>query len=60
MPIGTLHSNIDYHLALAHYLKGDYARALPIYRHELDNARNDDRRVSIAHWNYMALRRTLY
>ncbi|MDO8501961.1 MAG: tetratricopeptide repeat protein [Gemmatimonadaceae bacterium] len=57
MPIGTLHSNIDYHLALAHYLKGDYARALPIYRHELDNARNDDRRVSIAHWNYMALRR---
>ena len=57
MPIGTLHSNIDYHLALAHYLKGDYARALPIYKRELDNARNDDRRVSIAHWNYMALRR---
>ena len=56
-PIGTLHSNIDYHLALAYYLKGDFARALPIYERELENARNDDRRVSIAHWYYMALRR---
>lgn len=25
-PIGTLHSNIRYHLALAYYLKGDYER----------------------------------
>jgi tetratricopeptide (TPR) repeat protein len=56
-PIGTLHSNIDYHLALALYLKGDFERALPIYKRELDSARNDDRRVSIAHWYYMALRR---
>ena len=57
MPIGTLHSNIDYHLALAHYLKGDFARALPVYKKEYDGARNDDRKVSIAHWYYMALRR---
>jgi len=56
-PIGTLHSNIDYHLALAWYLKGDYERALPIYRRELARARNDDRRVSIGHWLYMSLRR---
>ena len=56
-PIGTLHSNIDYHLALAHYLKGDFERALPIYERELRKATNDDRRVSIAHWYYMALRR---
>jgi len=57
IPIGTLQSNIDYHLALAHYLKGNFERAIPIYRRELANARNDDRRVSIAHWYYMALRR---
>ena len=57
VPIGTLQSNIDYHLALAHYLKGDFARALPIYQRELANARNDDRRVSIAYWYYLALRR---
>ncbi|HVF39339.1 MAG TPA: hypothetical protein VM939_05515, partial [Gemmatimonadaceae bacterium] len=57
IPIGTLHSNIDYHLALAYYLKGDYERALPIYRRELSSAGNDDRRVSIAYWLYMTLRR---
>lgn len=56
-PIGTLHSNIDYHLALARYLKGDFAAALPVYKRELEEARNDDRRVSIAHWYYMTLRR---
>jgi tetratricopeptide (TPR) repeat protein len=57
MPIGTLHSNIAYHLGLAYYLKGDFARAVPVYRRELDEARNDDRRVSTAHWLYMSLRR---
>jgi tetratricopeptide (TPR) repeat protein len=56
-PIGTLHSNIDYHLALAYYLKGDFAKALPIYARELAEAKNDDRRVSIGHWYYMSLRR---
>jgi len=57
MPIGTLQSNIAYHLALAYYLKGDFARALPVYRRELAEARNDDRLVSTAHWLYMSLRR---
>jgi len=57
IPIGTLHSNIAYHLSLAYYLKGDFARAIPVYRKELADARNDDRRVSTTHWLYMALRR---
>ena len=56
-PIGTLHSNIAYHLALAYYLKGDYAKAVPIYERELKAASNDDRRVSTGHWLYMSLRR---
>jgi tetratricopeptide (TPR) repeat protein len=56
-PIGTLHSNIAYHLALAYYLKGDFARAVPVYRREIADARNDDRLVSTAHWLYMSLRR---
>ena len=56
-PIGTLQSNIMYHLGLAYYLKGDFARAASIYRIEMDSADNDDRRVSTAHWLYMALRR---
>ena len=57
MPIGTLHSNIAYHLGLAYYLRRDFARAIAVYRRELDEARNDDRRVSTAHWLYMSLRR---
>lgn len=56
-PIGTLHSNIDYHLALAYYLKGDFAKALPIYRRDIAGAKNDDRLVSTTHWLYMSLRR---
>ena len=56
-PIGTLHSNINYHLALAYYLKGEYDKALPVYRRELETSSNDDRRVSIAHWLYMSLKR---
>lgn len=56
-PIGTLHSNIYYHLGLAHYLKGDFDRAVPVFEREMRDAKNDDRRVSTAHWLYMALRR---
>jgi len=56
-PIGTLQSNIAYHLGLAYYLKGDFARAVPVYRQEIADARNDDRLVSTAHWLYMSLRR---
>jgi len=56
-PIGTLHSNIAYHLALAYYLQGDFARAIPVYRQEIADARNDDRVVSTTHWLYMSLRR---
>lgn len=57
-PIGTLQSNIAYHLALAYYLEGDFARAVPVYRREIAEARNDDRIVSTAHWLYMSLRRS--
>jgi tetratricopeptide (TPR) repeat protein len=56
-PIGTLRSNIAYHLGLAYYLKGDFARAASLFQNEVDAARNDDRRVSALHWLYMSLRR---
>lgn len=57
MPIGTLQSNIAYHLALAYYLKGDFAKAVPVWQKELSAAKNDDRKVSTGHWLYMSLRR---
>ena len=56
-PIGTLHSNIGYHLALAYYLQGKFDKAAEIARREVEAANNDDRRVSMGHWLYMALRR---
>jgi len=57
IPIGTLQSNIAYHLALAYYLKGDFAKALPVWQKEMTAAKNDDRKVSTGHWLYMSLRR---
>ena len=56
-PIGTLQSNIGYHLALAYYLKGDFESAVRVARAEVAAASNDDRRVSMAHWLYLSLRR---
>jgi tetratricopeptide (TPR) repeat protein len=56
-PIGTLHSNIGYHLALAYYLQGKYDLAAKAAQREVTAATNDDRRVSMGHWLYMSLRR---
>ncbi len=56
-PIGTLHSNIAYHLGLAYYLKGDFAKSAEVFGKEVAAAQNDDRRVSAGHWQYMSLRR---
>ncbi len=55
----TLHYAIYYHLGLAHYLEGDFARALPVYRECLAVARvnNDDQMAGVSHWLYMTLRR---
>lgn len=57
IPIGTTQSNIWYHLALAHYLKGDFQRALPAWTEALKYGTNDDRLVSAGDWYYMTLRR---
>ncbi len=56
-PRSTLHSNIYYHLALAHYLKGDFARAADLWRHDYIIATNDDTRVATSYWLYLSLRR---
>jgi tetratricopeptide (TPR) repeat protein len=56
-PTSTLHSNIWYHLGLAHYLKGDFAEALPAYREEAAVASNPDMLVATSWWRYLTLRR---
>ena len=56
-PIGTLHSNVWYHLALARYLQGDDARALAAARSGLAVSTVPDRLVSQSYWLYLILRR---
>jgi tetratricopeptide (TPR) repeat protein len=54
----TLHYAIYYHLGLAYYLKGDFERALPVYRQCLAVAKgNDDQTAGASDWLYMTLRR---
>jgi tetratricopeptide (TPR) repeat protein len=57
----TLHYAIYYHLGLAYYLKGDFTRALPVYRQCLAVATgatgNDDVTAGASDWLYMTLRR---
>jgi tetratricopeptide (TPR) repeat protein len=56
-PRSTLHFNIWYHLGLAHYLEGDYAKALDAYNECLKVSANDDSIVATADWMWMTLMR---
>jgi 4-amino-4-deoxy-L-arabinose transferase-like glycosyltransferase/tetratricopeptide (TPR) repeat protein len=57
VPRSTSHTNIWYHLGLAHYLSGDLAAAERCYARCLGLAGNDDMDVAARHWLYMILRR---
>lgn len=57
IPTSTLQSNIWYHLGLAHYLRGDFERALTAYREAEKVSKNPDMLVATTHWLYMTLRR---
>ena len=57
VPIGTLQSNVWYHLALARYLQGDYARALAAADSGMRVSDVPDRLVSQTYWRYLILRR---
>lgn len=57
IPTSTLQSNIWYHLGLAHYLEGDFEKALNAYRECMAVSKNPDGVVSTSHWLYMTLRR---
>ncbi len=58
IPRGTNHSNIWYHLALVHYLKGDFAQAAEAWERCLEFSRgNDDMLVATSYWLYLSSRR---
>jgi tetratricopeptide (TPR) repeat protein len=56
-PLSTLHFNIWYHLALAHYLKGDFEKALSAYDECMKVSTNDDLLVATSDWLWMTLMR---
>ena len=49
--------DIWYHLGLAHYLRGDFEKALQAYENCLQTAADDDSRIAISNWLYITLRR---
>ncbi len=57
VPTSTSHSNVWYHLGLAHFLKGDFERAAEAYRECLAFSTNPDMLSATSHWLYMTLRR---
>jgi len=48
---------VAYHLALAHYLLGDYQMAADEYPNCVANAKTDDNRMACSAWQYVALLR---
>lgn len=56
-PTSTLQSNIWYHLGLARYLSGDFARALEAYERCLEVSRNPDMLCATTYWLHRTLTR---
>jgi tetratricopeptide (TPR) repeat protein len=56
-PRSTLHFNIWYHLALAHYLKGDFQKAADAYVECMKASNNDDAVTATSDWQWMTLMR---
>lgn len=57
IPTSTLHSNIYYHLGLAHYLSGDFTRAAEAYAACMKVSKNNDMLVATTYWSYLTLLR---
>jgi tetratricopeptide (TPR) repeat protein len=57
IPLSNVHFNIWYHLALAHYLRGDFEAARDAWLTCMRYADNDDLLVATTDWLYMSHRR---
>ena len=49
--------DIWYHLALAHYLKGEFAKAATAYERCREVSKTDDKLIAVSDWLYMTYRR---
>jgi len=56
-PVSSLHTNIFYHLGLAHYIKNELPNALMAFQKCLNASKNDDMQVATRHWLFMTHRR---
>jgi tetratricopeptide (TPR) repeat protein len=54
----TLHFNVWYHLGLAHYLKGDFPKAIDAYLQCMKASADEESKVATSDWLYMAHRRS--
>ncbi len=57
IPLSTTQFNVWYHLALSHYLKGDFAEAEKAYLECMKVSDNDDLITATVDWLYMTYRR---
>jgi tetratricopeptide (TPR) repeat protein len=57
IPTSTLGSNIRYHLALAHFLRAEFAEAAQYWEEDARLARNLDHRVAATYWWVLSLAR---
>lgn len=57
IPLSTTQFNVWYHLGLAYYLKGNFAKAEEAYLKCLATSENDDSKIAVLDWLYMINRR---
>lgn len=57
IPVSSLHSNIWYHLGLAHYLQGNWQEALAAYEEGQKISDNPDKLASNTYWHVLTLDR---
>jgi len=56
-PQSSLHRNIWYHLALAHFINGNYEQSHAAWLACIGTSRTDDSRVACTYWMYLTLHR---
>ena len=57
IPRSTSHTNVTYHLALAHYLQGDFERAAAAWTSCAAYSTNDDMLCAALYWLFLSLMR---
>lgn len=57
LPRSTTHTNVLYHLGLAHYLQGNWDASVAVFQECLARCTNDDMRVATMNWLVHGLRR---